>query len=94
LVIAGAKPAAQPDATLIAALRKAHRMIERERGLPRVASAPASLYSRRILQLAFLAPELQRDILAGLQPPSLNLERLMGITLPLAWDEQRKVLGW
>ena len=75
-------------------LRKAHRMTGRERGIPMVQAAPESPYDRRILRLAFLAPELQRDILGGLHPPGLNLERLMKTEVPLAWAEQRVVLGW
>ena len=53
-----------------------------------------SPYDRSILRLAFLAPDIQRDILAGLQPPDLNLERLGNLAIPLAWSEQRVALGW
>ena len=49
---------------------------------------------RKILRLAFLAPDLQRDIIAGLHPPELNLEHFMEIDVPLAWAEQRIALGW
>lgn len=83
-----------PDPTLIAALRKAHAMLGRERGRPIMSDAPVSPYDRRILRLAFLPPDLQRDILAGRQPASLNLEYLMARDIPLAWSEQRKTLGW
>jgi DNA invertase Pin-like site-specific DNA recombinase len=84
----------QPDPILIAALRKAHRMIRRERGLPLVDAAPHSPYDRRILRLAFLAPDIQQGILAGHQPPYLNLEALRHIDLPLDWQKQREVLRW
>jgi hypothetical protein len=94
LVLAGSRSSPRPDAKIIAALRKAHRMLSREGGMPTVERAPASLYDRRILGLALLAPDIQRDILEGRQPPSLNLERLIGIALPLAWSEQRKALDW
>jgi len=94
LVAVGARRSAQPDPTLIGALRKAHRMSARERGIPTVQTAPESRYDRRILRLAFLAPDLQRDIIAGLQPPDLNLERLMHTEIPLAWSDQRIALGW
>jgi hypothetical protein len=46
------------------------------------------------LRLAFLAPVLQRDILAGRQPPMLSLEKLKSIDIPLAWNEQKAALGW
>jgi hypothetical protein len=57
-------------------------------------SSPQVPYDRKILSLAFLAPDIQRGILAGKQPPMLNLERLTRLSLPLDWDEQRKMLGW
>ncbi|NTZ42356.1 recombinase family protein [Altererythrobacter sp. SALINAS58] len=94
LVCAGDRREPQVDPTLVAALRRAHQMISRERGLPLVEVAPASQYDRRILRLAFLAPDLQRDILAGRQPADLSLERLRSIAIPLGWNEQRQVLGW
>ena len=94
LVLTGATRSAKPDPTLIAALRRAHRMLEREGGMPIVQSSPLSLYDRKILRLAFLAPELQRDILAGRQPPLLSLEKLKLIDIPLAWNEQKAALGW
>lgn len=63
----------KPDRSLIIALRKAHAMIELHRGLPSLETAPASRYNRGTLALAFLAPEIQRDILAGRQPTTLSL---------------------
>ena len=87
--------AASPDPILIAALRKAHAMLVRDStGLPLVTAAPASPYDRRILRLAFLAPDIQRDILAGRQPARFNLEAFMRTDLPLGWAEQRTTLGW
>jgi hypothetical protein len=86
---------ADPDDTLIAALRRAHAMIGRDRdGRPYVEAAPASHHDRRILRLAFLAPDLQRDILAGRQPSRINLEQLTKLDIPLAWDRQRQALRW
>jgi len=46
------------------------------------------------LRLAFLAPDLQHDILAGRQPPPLTLEGLRCRELPLCWREQCRVFGW
>ncbi|WP_394729546.1 recombinase family protein [Altererythrobacter sp. GH1-8] len=94
LVIAGSQPPAHPDPALIAALRKAHRMLDWKRGMPSLQASPASIYDRQILRLALLAPELQCDILAGRQPPSLTLEALKAITIPIDWKKQREVLGW
>jgi len=44
------------------------------------------------VQLAFLAPDLQRAILAGRQPPGLTLERLVRSTMPMLWSEQAAML--
>jgi DNA invertase Pin-like site-specific DNA recombinase len=88
------KRTARPDPTLIAALRKAHGLLDRDRGKVTLGAAPVSPYDRRILRLAFLAPDLQRDILTGQQPQHLNLKTLMKIALPLAWSQQRIALAW
>ncbi|NCP14248.1 MAG: hypothetical protein GW858_08815 [Sphingomonadales bacterium] len=93
-VVAGRTRSANPDLKLIAALRRANSMIYRQRGMPFISTAPVSPHDRKILRLAFLAPKLQRDILGGYQPPSLNLERLRQMEIPLCWKQQRKVLGW
>jgi DNA invertase Pin-like site-specific DNA recombinase len=90
----GDRRTASPDPVLIAALRKAHRMTRHDGGFPQVENAPVSPYERSILRLAFLAPDLQRDILAGHQPAGLNLERLIKTTIPIAWSDQRGALGW
>ena len=93
IVPAGVR-AGRPDPTLVAALRRAHAMLTRDRGRPVINEAPVSLYDRRILRLALLAPELQRDILLGRQPAGLNLAMLVKAELPLAWSQQRAALGW
>ena len=84
----------QPDPVLITALRKAHAMLRTERGKPVIDTSPSSPYDRNILRLAFLAPDIQRAILAGRQPLHLNLEKIKKTTIPLAWSKQRKVLGF
>ena len=57
-------------------------------GLPALTTAPPSPYLRRLLRLAFLAPDLQRAILDGRQPPGLTLEQLTRATIPHLWSEQ------
>lgn len=48
----------------------------------------------RILPLGLLAPDIVEAILTGLQPVELTTRRLMRPTdLPVAWAEQRRVLG-
>lgn len=69
-------------------------MLRSERGMPLIETAPGSPYDRNILRLAFLAPDIQRAILDGKQPLDLNLEKLKKTTIPLAWSQQRKMLGF
>ena len=94
-ITAGQSDATDHDTILITALRKAHTMIDRdERGQPLVGTAPKSPYERRLLRLAFLAPDIQQAILAGRQPRSLNLEQMIHQGLPNAWSKQREMLGF
>jgi DNA invertase Pin-like site-specific DNA recombinase len=94
-ILAGQPDASDHDTILITALRKAHAMIARDgQGQPIISAAPTSPYERRLLRLAFLAPDIQQAILAGRQPPSLNLEQLIHHDLPLAWSRQREMLGF
>ncbi|MBC2776607.1 recombinase family protein [Parasphingopyxis marina] len=82
------------DPVLIKALRRAHALVDwNGRGMPLLDAAPDSLYLRRLLRLAFLAPDLQRAILDGRQPPGLQLERLMQGEIPVRWDEQRAMFA-
>jgi hypothetical protein len=50
-------------------------------------------YVSRVLQCAFLAPDIVEAILDGRQPSNLSCERLT-VRLPLSWIEQRKQLGF
>lgn len=94
LIIAGTSPSSRPDRTLITALRRAHGMVQRKRGMPIIEISPAVPHERKLIRLAFLAPQLQRDIMSGHQPPSLNLQKLQKIEIPLCWKQQRSALGW
>jgi site-specific DNA recombinase len=80
------------DPVLIGALQRAHAMVDLDaRHLPLCRSSPATQYGRRLLGLAFLAPDLQHAILEGAQPADLTLEHLLAKPLPAAWDTQRKL---
>lgn len=51
-------------------------------------------YVRRIVEIAFLAPDIKQMILDGRQPANISTEWLVrGAELPLDWREQRHVLG-
>jgi hypothetical protein len=53
-----------------------------------------SRYVRRLLRLAFLAPEIVEAIAAGDQPPQLSAEALAErIDLPLLWTAQEQAVG-
>lgn len=51
-------------------------------------------YVTRVMHLAFLAPDIVERIVLGEGPSNLTAERLgrMG-PLPMAWAEQRELLG-
>ena len=94
MLIEAEAPGPRPDPVLIRALRAAHAMVDMDdSGLPVLDAAPSSPYHRRLVRLAFLAPDIQRAILTGGQPPDLTLEQLTRRRLPLLWSEQRRAFG-
>jgi hypothetical protein len=48
----------------------------------------------KLYRLAFLAPDIQRAFLAGLQPRGLTLQQLLDAEIPVAWCDQRTMLGF
>jgi hypothetical protein len=51
-------------------------------------------YFTRILRLCFLSPDIVKAILRDRHPIELSAKRLANETrLPIAWDEQRTLLG-
>lgn len=58
-------------------------------GRPMLDAAPDTSHRLRLIRLAFLAPDLQRAILAGDQPERLTLARFLESDLPLSWVGQR-----
>jgi hypothetical protein len=50
-------------------------------------------YVSRVIQCAFLAPDIVEAILEGSQPADLTLEKLLS-GLPADWDGQRRRLGF
>ena len=87
------------DRPLIAALKRAHRELAL-RGI----NSPSAInshargledpYLRRIVRLAFLAPDIQYAILTGRQPTEVTLKRLTRGPFPLDWEVQRKQLAF
>lgn len=93
-------PTERHDEALIKALAQAHEwreLIERGEVLTLEDIVERTKHDRshvrRILKLAFLAPDIQRAILTGRQPKSLTLAALADIDLPLHWQSQRTLLS-
>jgi DNA invertase Pin-like site-specific DNA recombinase len=85
-----AAEAARPrvDQALVSALQRAHQLASMAGDL-----APDGPYDRKLVRLAYLAPDLQRDILLGRQPAELTLAKLFRAELPLAWSAQRRLVA-
>ena len=81
-------PPGRPDPALVEALRRAHLIAARSTDV-----APISTYERKLAALAYLAPDLQRDILQGRQPQGLTLANLLRTELPIGWEAQRRAMG-
>jgi len=93
-VLGGTEPHQRPDPTLVRALRTAHALVEWDRsGAPSLSESPDTPWRRKLVRLAFLAPDLQSAILEGRQPKGMNLAALMVQDVPLSWAEQRRVFG-
>src|SRR3984957_7623154 len=94
--------AAKPDARLIKLLLRARRFnatLAQSEGVPFAALAEREGVSRsyftRLVRLSYLAPDITEAILDGRQPPDLTAEKLLEHSrLPLAWLDQRTLLGF
>ena len=96
LVIATATDtAAKPEPSLVQALVRAQRWfkmlvdhkVESIADLARLEGVNRGWISNQIA-LAFLAPDIVRSILAGSQPVSLTLDRMIEISTLSDWSEQ------
>ena len=104
MVIDGTDPlaASKPDARLIRLLLKARRFnatLVHGEGVPFAALAQregvSGSYFTRLVRLSYLAPDIIQAILDGRQPSDLTAEKLLDHSrLPLAWHDQRIVLGF
>jgi DNA invertase Pin-like site-specific DNA recombinase len=89
------------DPVLIRGLRRAHRLAAEigwrcaDGSVPhQTGRSPESAYMRKLCRLAFLAPDIQRRILEGRQPPGVNLEMLVQVAIPTSWAAQRRAFGF
>src|ERR1700720_4203937 len=103
MVIDGPDPfAAKPDARLVRLLLRARRFnttLAQGEGVSFAALAEREGVSRsyftRLVRLSYLAPDITEAILDGRQPSDLTAEKLLEHSrLPLAWHDQRTVLGF
>src|SRR5438034_7027740 len=88
------------DPTLIKAIARGRAWFEelaagRARSLRELAERDSITrrYVRRLVDLAFLSPELVEAILHGRQPVELTATRLTELDLPLDWTDQRSLLA-
>jgi len=51
-------------------------------------------FVRKMISLAYFAPDIIESILDGSQPASFDLKKLHFQSLPLSWEAQRKILGY
>ena len=91
---------AKCDPALIKAVARGHIWFEelatgRARSLHELATREGITrrYIRRLVNLAFLSPQLVQAILQGRQPIALTATRLTELDLPLDWSEQRRLLA-
>ena len=97
---AGERPT-DPDPSLIKAIVRAHdwwnRLLSGRASITGIARTEGvtGTYVRRILELAFLAPDVTAAILDGRQPIDLTADRLTKPDgIPLTWADQRRRLGF
>jgi hypothetical protein len=102
LVIKGnGAPAPRADSALLKAVARARQWSEdllagRAQSVAEIAERERvdSRYVRRLLRLAFLAPDIVEAIATGYQPPELTAEALAErIDLPLLWTAQEEAVG-
>ena len=92
----------KPYARLVKLLIRAqrfHATLIGSPGLPFAALAKqegvSPSYFTRLVRLSYLAPDITQAVLDGCQPPDLTADKLLAHSrLPLAWHEQRMLLGF
>lgn len=101
LIVAAHTPKTNPDAVLIKAIVRGHQWFEMLKSrkvlsITDIANAEKlpRTYVGSVIPFALLAPDITEAILEGTQPIDLNLERLINLSLPIDWAEQRSVLGF
>ncbi len=96
LVLAGAT--GQRDKTLIKNIAKAHQyfdLIRAGKTYAEIAAAEGVSKHRiqKLIDLAFVAPDVVRDVFAGSQPTLLTSEWLLRNPVPAIWTDQRDIFS-
>ena len=91
----------EPDTNLLRNISRAHRWRERldsgdMASVQEIAEQEkcTDRYVRKVLPLAYLAPDIIDSILDGNQPASMALKKLIQTRIPVSWNAQRTVLGF
>ena len=80
------------DPKLVTLIAKAHRA---RADLFSGVAPRGNRHIERLARLAYLAPDITAAILDGAQPKTLTSRKLLKLpALPLAWGEQRQMLGF
>ena len=102
LVVDGDSDPARIDEALITVIARAHQWFQQlatgqVSNIAEIASRENvdRSYAARILNLAFLAPNIVERIIAGQQPADLTIEKLTKrMDLPIDWSQQRHMLRY
>ncbi len=103
LIVPGSQAGgSKPDPKLIRLITRSHdwamRLISgRAKTVKEIAEAEevTSTYVSRLVNVGLLAPDLIQAIVRGEQPPTVTAHSLANIgTIPLDWNEQRRLLGF
>ena len=88
------------DEKLVALVAEAHEakkliLAEPDKSIAGIAAANARCRTRlgKLVRLSCMAPDIVTAIVEGRQPATLSARSLMDIELPLAWADQRSLLG-
>lgn len=94
----GSDAPTQRDGNLVTLIVKAHQARDQLLGIGAPTSTVVAMgaqHVNRMARLAFLAPDIIKAILEGRQPKTLTARSLLRVSdLPLAWTDQRKLLGF
>ena len=91
----------EPDLGLVQLLEQASELKQfmlsnRSKSIAQLANEKrlGSKHFARLLRLNYLAPDIQAAIMDGSQPADLTKTKLVFSSLPLDWEQQRRLFGF